>query len=372
MAVRLKRSGVGHVLLPGIKLITLRLIVSLIKILFKAILVLFGVVTLVFWMFQGLGDPERMLMGQTTDSLTRSRIRTELHLDMPAWKQYLFYLNDLSPIAVHSKKEIEENGLTGIFIGEEKKLSFKLPYLRVSYQSKKEVGSIFAEALPGTMILAFSAIFFATIIGVFLGTLAAVKKDSWLDFGAVFSSILGISAPSFFVALLFAWVFGFLLSDYTGLQMTGSWFEYNPETGKKVLTLHHLILPALTLGIRPLAFITQLTRIAMLDVLHQDLIRTARAKGLAFKMIILRHALRNATNPVLTAVSGWLAELLAGSFFVESIFGWKGIGKVTVDALDKLDYPIVMGGVLISACFFVLVSGITDFLYKRLDPRIKE
>jgi len=348
------------------------LIVSFIRSLFKSILVLFGVVTLVFWMFQGLGDPERMVMGQTTDSLTRARIRAELHLDKPAWKQYLFYLNDLSPLAIHSAAEIERNGLKGFFIGREKKLSLKIPYLRVSYQSKKEVGSIFAEALPGTIILAFTAILFATVVGVFLGTLAAVKKDSWLDFSAVFSSVLGISAPSFFVALLFAWMFGFLLSDYTGLQMTGSWFEYNPDTGKKVLTLQHLILPALTLGIRPLAVITQLTRSAMLDVLQQDFIRTARAKGLPFKKIVWRHALRNAMNPVLTAVSGWLAELLAGSFFVEAIFGWKGIGKVTVDALDKLDYPVVMGGVLLSACFFVLVSSLTDFLYKRIDPRIRE
>lgn len=344
----------------------------IIKTVLRAILVLFGVVTLVFWMFQGLGDPERMVMGQSTDSLTRARIRTELNLDKPVFQQYLLYLNDLSPLSVHHVSEIKSKGLKGLFIGGENKIAIKIPYLRVSYQSKKEVGAIFAEALPGTIMLALAAIIIASVIGIFLGTIAAVKKGTWLDFSALFTSILGISAPSFFVALLFAWLFGFLLSDYTGLQMTGSWFEYDPETGKRVLTLKNIILPAITLGIRPLAVIAQLTRSSMLDVLQQDFIRTARAKGLTTFRIIYTHALRNAMNPVLTAITGWLAELLAGSFFVESIFGWKGIGKVTIDALDKLDYPVVMGGVLLSACFFVIVSGFTDVLYKMIDPRIRK
>lgn len=344
----------------------------IIKTVLRAILVLFGVVTLVFWMFQGLGDPERMVMGQSTDSLTRARIRTELHLDKPVFQQYLLYLNDLSPLSIHNESEIRSKGLKGFFIGGEQKFAIKVPYLRVSYQSKKEVGVIFAEALPGTIMLAFAAIVIATFFGILLGVIAAIKKDTWLDFGALFTSILGISAPSFFVALLFAWLFGFLLSDYTGLQMTGSWFDYDPETGNRVLTLKNMILPALTLGIRPLAVIAQLTRSAMLDVLQQDFIRTARAKGLSRLRITFIHALRNAMNPVVTAITGWLAELLAGSFFVESVFGWKGIGKVTVDALDKLDYPVVMGGVLLSACFFVIVSAITDLLYKVIDPRIRE
>jgi peptide/nickel transport system permease protein len=134
--------------------------------------------------------------------------------------------------------------------------------------------------------------------------------------------------------------------------------------------LKNLVLPAFTLGIRPLAIITQLTRSAMLDVLSQDYIRTAYAKGLSKRTIILKHALRNALNPVITAVSGWFAELLAGAFFIEYIFGWKGIGKTTVDALEKLDYPVVTGAVLFSACIFVVINLAADWLYKKTDPRI--
>jgi len=166
-----------------------------------------------------------------------------------------------------------------------------------------------------------------------------------------------------------AYCFGFVLHQYTGLQMIGSLYDVDPFDGKQ-LQLKNLILPAITLGIRPLAIITQLTRSAMLDVLDQDYIRTAYAKGLSKKAVIFKHALRNALNPVVTAVTGWFAELLAGAFFVEYIFGWKGIGKVTVDALEKLDFPVVMGSVLLTATFFVLVNMLADVLYKLIDPRV--
>jgi peptide/nickel transport system permease protein len=152
--------------------------------------------------------------------------------------------------------------------------------------------------------------------------------------------------------------------------MTGSLYDLDPFQGK-VLQLQNLVLPALTLGIRPLAIVTQLTRSAMLDVLKQDYIRTARAKGLPQRAVVWRHALPNALNPVMTAVTGWFAELLAGAFFVEYIFGWKGLGKVTVDALEKLDYPVVMGSILLTAALFVVVNTLADLLYARLDPRIR-
>ena len=147
-------------------------------------------------------------------------------------------------------------------------------------------------------------------------------------------------------------------------------FEIDPFTGKD-RQLKNLILPAITLGIRPLAIITQLTRSSMLDVLDQDYIRTAYAKGLSKKAVVFRHALRNALNPVITAITGWFAELLAGAFFVEYIFGWKGIGKITVDALEKLDFPVVMGSVLITAIFFIIVNILADVLYGVVDPRVR-
>ena len=341
------------------------------KKLLYGLLVLVGVVILVFFLFQGFGDPSRLIMGQTGDAATQANIRKELYLDQPKWKQFFYYVNDVSPISIHSSTDIREKKLRGFFIGGEKKVGFKIPYLRKSYQTKKEVGSLLSEALPGTLILAFAAMFIAVVIGIPLGVLAAVKKGSWVDTSSVFASIVGISAPSFFMGIIIAYIFGFLLSDWTGLHINGNWFDVDEITGERKWTLHNLILPAFTLGIRPLAIITQLTRSAMLDVLNQDYIRTAYAKGLGKMQVIWKHALRNALNPVITAVTGWFAELLAGAFFVEYIFGWKGIGKVTVDALEKLDFPVVMGSVLISATFFIVINILADILYGVVDPRVR-
>lgn len=334
------------------------------------LLVLIGVVVLVFFLFQGFGDPSRLVMGQSGDAATQANIRKELYLDQPKWKQFLLYMNDISPLAVHSREEIDKKGLKGFFIGKENTFAIKVPYLRKSYQTKKPVGSILMEALPGTLMLAFAAMLVAVLIGIPLGVVAAVRQNTWMDTGAIFSSILGISAPSFFMGIIMAYLFGFVLSDWTGLHITGSWFDINME-GEKRLTLQNLILPAITLGIRPMAIITQLTRSAMLDVLDQDYIRTAYAKGLSRRTVIWKHALRNALNPVITAITGWFAELLAGAFFIEYIFGWRGIGKVTVDALEKLDFPVVMGSVLISATFFILVNILADILYGLVDPRVR-
>lgn len=342
----------------------------IIKKLLYGLLVLAGVVVLVFFLFQGFGDPARLVIGQTGDKATMDNIRKELALDQPKWKQFMLYVNDVSPIAIHTRDEIQQKQLKGIFIGGDTKLAFKIPYLRRSYQTKKNVSDVLLEALTGTMILAFTAMLIAAVLGIFLGIVAAVKHHTWMDTSAVMGSVLGISAPSFFMGILLAYIFGFVLSHYTGLHMTGSLFDYDAFTGKQ-LQLQNLILPAITLGIRPLAIITQLTRSAMLDVLQQDYIRTAYAKGLSKRAVIYKHALRNALNPVITAITGWFAELLAGAFFVEYIFGWKGIGKVTVDALEKLDFPVVMGSVLVTATFFVMVNILADVLYSVVDPRVK-
>ncbi|MFL9483307.1 ABC transporter permease [Chitinophagaceae bacterium LWZ2-11] len=340
------------------------------KKLLYGLLVLTGVIVVVFFLFQGFGDPARLVLGQTGDKATINNIRKELGLDQPKWKQFVMYLNDVSPVAIHTKEDIKSKQLKGLFIGGDTKFALKVPYLRRSYQTKKNVGEVLMEALPGTIILAVAAMVIATVLGILLGITAAVKQNTWLDTGSIFASVLGISAPSFFMGIILAYVFGFVLSNYTGLHMTGSLFDIDPFNGKQ-LQLKNLILPAITLGIRPLAIITQLTRSAMLDVLDQDYIRTAYAKGLSKKAVIFKHALRNALNPVITAITGWFAELLAGAFFVEYIFGWKGIGKVTVDALEKLDFPVVMGSVLITATFFILVNLLADILYGVVDPRVR-
>jgi peptide/nickel transport system permease protein len=332
-------------------------------------LVLIGVVVAVFFLFQGFGDPARLVLGQTGDKATIQNVRRELALDQPKWKQFLFYLNDVSPISINTQQEIDDKNLKGFFIGGKEKLGIKIPYLRRSYQSKKQVSAILMEALPATVLLAFSAIIIAIIIGIPLGVLAAVKQNTWIDRTAVFVSTLGISAPSFFIGIIVAYLFGFVLHRYTGLFMTGNMYEY--YINGRHWALQNLILPAVTLGIRPLAIIVQLTRSAMLDVLGKDYIRTAFAKGLSKNSVVWKHALPNALNPVATAVTGWFAELLAGAFFVEYIFNWNGIGKVTTDALNNLDFPVVMGSVLVTATFFVAVNILADILYGIIDPRIR-
>lgn len=342
----------------------------LIRKIFYGLLVMLGVVVVVFFLFQGFGDPARLTLGQSGDSATIQNIRRELHLDKPLISQFGYYLKDISPLSVYSKEEVEKKKIRGIGVGDETQFLLKFPYLGRSYQSKRDVWEVLMEALPGTMLLAAAAMLIAIVIGIPLGVLAAVKKDSWLDTSAIFTSVLGISAPSFFMGIAIAYIFGFVLSGYTGLTMTGSLFDTDPFEGRQ-LQLQNLILPAITLGIRPLAIITQLTRGAMLDVLNQDYIRTAHAKGLSSRVVIWKHALRNALNPVITAVTGWFAELLAGAFFVEYIFGWKGIGKVTVDALEKLDFPVVMGSVLVTSFFFVLINILADLLYGYVDPRVR-
>jgi peptide/nickel transport system permease protein len=337
---------------------------------FYGLLVLLGVVVTVFFLFQGFGDPSRLVMGQRADAATQENIRKELYLDQPKWKQFVYYLDDISPIGIHSREEIEQKGLRGIFIGGKTTIGLKWPYLRRSYQTKREVGAILMEALPGTLLLALAAMFVATILGIGLGVLAAIKKGTVWDTSSIFVSVLGISAPSFFMGIVIAYLFGFVFSHATGLHMTGSLFDTDPFAGRQ-LQLRNLILPALTLGIRPMAIIAQLTRGSLLDVLDQDYIRTAYAKGLKPRAVVWKHGLRNALNPVITAITGWFAELLAGAFFVETIFGWKGIGKVTVDALEKLDFPVVMGSVLVSSCFFIGISLLSDVLYGLVDPRVR-
>ncbi len=334
--------------------------------------VLAGVVVVVFFLFNILPtDPARMTQGQRSDVQSLEAVKKEFGLDKPLSIQFLYYINDLLPITVHQTNEQEKYKFQKLFnLSPHNAVVLKYPYLRRSYQTKREVANILAETVPNTFILATSAIVFASILGIFLGVLAAVYRNTWVDQSVIASSILGISAPSFFAGIIIAWLFGFLLSDYTGLNMSGSLYDYDPFEGK-ILVLKNLILPMITLGLRPLAIIVQLTRSAMLDVLGQDFIRTAKAKGLSRNAVLFKHALKNALNPVVTAVSGWFASLLAGSFFVEYIFGYNGLGKATVDALEMADMPVVMGAILFIAFIFVLINILADILYAWLDPQVK-
>jgi peptide/nickel transport system permease protein len=247
----------------------------------------------------------------------------------------------------------------------------KKPYLRRSYQSKRPVSDILAEAFVPTMILASVAMIAATLVGLLLGIFSALDKDGWFDRLALVVSIIGMSLPSFFAAIIIAWLFAYVLAGYTGLSMFGSLYTVDDFGRGEYINLKNLILPAFTLAIRPLAIITELTRSSMLEVMSQDYIRTARAKGLSLYRIITRHALRNALNPVVTAVSGWFASLMAGAVFVEYIFDWKGVGVVIVDALEKYDFPVVMGAVLFISVLLIIINIFADIIYGILDPRIR-
>ncbi|WP_375242540.1 ABC transporter permease [Lacinutrix sp.] len=344
-----------------------------------ALLTLFGVVTVIFFLFNILpGDPAQMMLGQNEDSEQLAIVKKKYGFDKSIGKQYLYYLNDLSPISFHSNTKedytyLTENKYTAsklFTIGNTSTL-LKLPYLRESFTKQgKKVSTVLAETLPNTFVLAISAIGIALLLGVGLGVVSALKKDTFLDKAIQILSTIGMSIPSFFSAILFAWFFGFVLHKYTNLEMTGSLYELD-DFGENVnIKWKNLILPALVLGIRPLAVVIQLMRNSLLEVFNQDYIRTARAKGLSEFQIIKKHAIKNALNPVVTAISGWFASMLAGAVFVEYIFGWNGLGKEIVNALNTLDLPVIMGSVLIIALLFIIINIFVDIIYAWLDPKV--
>jgi peptide/nickel transport system permease protein len=399
------------------------------------LLVLWGVVTLVYFLFNlAPGDPVRNLVGENASEEVIANMRRKLDLDLSVGRRYALYLNDLSPLGIHSNLEqsriyfnpSEYSGIRITLGGEGKAVYLKSPYLKRSFLTDKSVSSILAEVLPGTVVLAVVSIGLALIIGLLLGIAAALKKDGFYDRMILFISALGMAGPSFFVAILVAWLGAVLWREHivvsygaliivgailiavilfqrtkrgfvwmmpliaiglfftnvfpmqvevfvlpgTGLNMTGSLYGVDVWRGE-FLDLRNLILPVITLMIRPLSVIVQLTRSSLLDVMQQDYIRTARAKGLSEWEVIFRHALRNALNPVITAVSGWFASLLAGAIFVEFVFGWKGLGQQMFTAIENQDMPVVMGGVIVISAAFVFINMLVDLLYAWIDPRVR-
>lgn len=352
----------------------------LIKNILYALLTLFGVVSVVFLLFAVLpGDPARMMLGQNQTPEQLAIVKQKYGFDLPIGKQYIHYLNDLSVVSLHSKNPKEYTYLkegkykyTKLFETTSSVLVIKAPYLRESFQkNSKPVTEIIGETLPNTILLAFAAIIIALIVGLVLGIVSVLTKDSWIDISIQFISTLGMSIPSFFSAVLFAWIFGYVLHEYTNLPLSGSLYEVDDFGEGKYIQWRNLILPAIVLGIRPLAVVSQLMRNSLLEVMNQDYIRTAFAKGLRLPQVLLKHALRNALNPVITALSGWFASMLAGAVFVEYIFGWNGLGKEIVEALNTLDLPVIMGAVLVVATMFIIINILVDSLYAWLDPKIR-
>lgn len=333
-----------------------------------------------FFLFNVLpGDPAQMMLGQNEGSEQLAIVKQKYGFDKPISTQYFYYLNDLSVISVHSKNASDYTFLrtgkysaTSLFSIGNTTTVLKFPYLRESFTKQgKKVSQVLGETLPNTFILAVSAIIIAMCIGIILGIISALYKDQWLDKTIQIFSTLGMSIPSFFSAILFAWFFGYVLHSYTNLEMTGSLYELDDFGEANHLQLKNLLLPAVVLGIRPLAVVIQLMRNSLLEVFNQDYIRTARAKGLSEFQIIRKHALKNAMNPVVTAISGWFASMLAGAVFVEYIFGWNGLGKEIVNALNTLDLPVIMGAVLVIALLFIIINIFVDIIYVWLDPKVK-
>lgn len=345
-----------------------------------ALFTLFGVVTVIFFLFNVLpGDPARMMLDQNENSEQLAIVKKKYGFDQPVSTQYFYYLNDLSPISFHSENpedytflsEGKYNAIILFAIGNTV-LVVKAPYLRESFQkSGKKVSDIIGNTLPNTFILALFAIIIAIGIGIILGIISALYKDTWLDRLIALISTLGMSVPSFFSAILFAWFFGFLLHKYTNLNMTGSLYEVDNFGEGSYIQWKNIILPSIVLGIRPLGVVIQLMRNSLLETFSQDYIRTARAKGLTEFQIIRKHALKNSLNPVVTAISGWFASMLAGAVFVEYIFGWNGLGKEIVEALNNLDLPVIMGSVIVIATTFVVINILVDLVYAYLDPKIR-
>ena len=340
---------------------------------------LFGVASLVFIIFSVLpGDPAQMMLDQNEGSAQLEALKKKYGFDLPLPTQYVYFLNDLSPLSFHSTDSeaftyFDTSKQSGTVLLELKKtqLVLKWPYLRTSYQKQgKPVSEVLSETLPNTIVLAFGAILIALFLGSLLGIIAMQWHRTVWDQLILFISTMGMSVPSFLSAILFSWLFGYVLHEWTQLNMTGSLFEVDDFGEGRRIQWRNLILPSLVLGIRPVAVITQLMRSSLLDVYSQEYIKTARAKGLSNRQVLWRHALKNALNPVITALSGYFASLLAGAVFVEYIFGWKGLGKEIVTALNFLDIPVLMGAVLTIASLFIIINILVDIVYTMLDPQV--
>ncbi|MDN5335222.1 MAG: peptide/nickel transport system permease protein [Synergistales bacterium] len=292
--------------------------------------VIWGVITVVFILMAVVpGDPARIMMGQRGDPQTLERIREDLGLDLPLHQQYFRFM-----------KEIAKGDLG------------------TSYRTNQKVTEALVERFPATFKLAFWAMVFASVIGVSAGILSAVKQYSIFDYSAMFIAIAGVSAPVFWVGLILLFIFAY------------TW-NIVPGTGYGEGQLIYLILPVVTLGVRPAALIARLTRSCMLEVLNQDYIRTARAKGLPEKKVIVKHAFKNALIPVVTIIGTQLSALLSGAVLTETIFAWPGIGRLAVEALVARDFPMIRGTVIFMALIFLVANLIVDLSYGFIDPRVR-
>ncbi len=317
---------------------------------------LLGVSLVVFFMVRAIpGDPAQILLGQQATPERVAQVREQLGLNRPLPIQYLLFL----------KGAVTGNLGDSIVLGQ-------------------PVTSVLIDRLPATAELAIAALIFAVGIGIPVGVIAAVRQYSWVDRLTSVIALTGVSMPIFWLALVLVVIFtvnlgwlpfpGRLSNGVSIVRITGMVI---PDS---LLTLNfagfwdglkHLILPAVALGTIPLAVVTRMTRSSMLEVMGEDYIRTAHAKGVLPRRVVLRHALRNAMLPTVTVIGLQVGLLMGGAFLTETIFGWGGIGQIALESIYRRDYAMIQGVVLYGATFFVLVNLIVDILYAMLDPRIR-
>ena len=300
----------------------------MIKRLLGVVPVVFGVVLLTFLLVHAVpGDPVEVMLGESASSADRMQLQADLGLNQPIYMQFGDYLNKL----VHGD-------------------------LGVSIHSKKPIVDLLAERLPATAKLALLALSFAIFIGLPLGIIAALKVNQWPDKLANLLSLSISAMPHFWMGPMLMMVFAL-------------WLGLLPVSGMESGVA--IILPALTLGFGLAAILTRMTRASMLEVLHEDFIRTARAKGLTENTVILRHALRAALLPIVTVLGLQLGGLLAGTVITETVFSWDGIGRLLVESIEKRDYPVTQACVLLVALLYVTVNLATDIIYTKIDPRVR-
>ncbi|HEU4341247.1 MAG TPA: nickel ABC transporter permease [Candidatus Binatia bacterium] len=288
---------------------------------------LLGALTLVFFLLHLIpGDPVEVMLGETASAADKEEFRRSLGLDQPVFLQY-------------------RNFLAGLIAGD----------LGPSLYEQAGVAELIRARLPATIELTLCAMMVAVSLAFPLAMLAAVKKGSWMDRGSLFFSLLGVSLPNFWLGPLLMIVFSIQLG----------WLPVSGRAG-----LGHVVLPAVTLGLGMAAILTRILRATLLHVINEDYIRSARAKGLPETKVWLKHALRNALLSVVTLMSLQFGGLLAGSIITETIFSWPGIGRLTVQAIQTRDYPLVQGCVLVIATSYILVNFVTDIVYRLIDPRI--
>jgi len=294
----------------------------------SAILVIVGVISIVFLLIHLVpGDPVEVMLGESAHAADREALRTALGLDLPVQEQLFNYFR----------------GLASLDLG-------------LSLHSQRPIVDILADRLPATLELAVYALLFAVVIAIPLGIIAAIRKGSMADVGAMSFSMLGVSIPNFWMGPILILVFSL-------------WLGVTPVSGRGGVA--SVILPAVTLGTALAAILARMVRSSLLEVLNEDFVRTARAKGLPESQVIWRHAMRNAWLPVITLMGLQLGTLLGGAVITETVFSWPGLGSLLVESIQKRDYPVVQGCVLVISLAYVVVNTLTDLLYAAIDPRIR-